>query len=59
MMSMYHYLVLDDYLSDLKISVDFVSKKKNLKSKLKAKLIFPKDIIHEVDWSQKNGGREK
>ena len=36
MMSMYHYPVLDDYLSDLKISVDFVSKKRNIKSKLKA-----------------------
>lgn len=36
MMSMYHYPVLDDYLNDLKISVDFVSKKRNIKSKLKA-----------------------
>tara|TARA_Y100001970_G_scaffold125399_1_gene155152 strand:- start:1068 stop:2327 length:1260 start_codon:yes stop_codon:yes gene_type:complete len=36
MMSMYHYPVLDDYLSDLKLSVDFVSKKRNIRSKLKA-----------------------
>ena len=36
MMSMYHYPVLNDYLNDLNEAVIYVSKKKDISSKLKA-----------------------